>query len=458
MTTATGTTHDTVTGRLARRVASLGAADLSGPVAERLRACVIDWVACAVAGAGQPGPAALRRAELADSGRRTSTLVGGRRRGSVELAATHNGFASHVLELDDVHLPSLSHASAPVLAAALAVGEEVGAPADEVGLALLAGYEAMARIGRPVGQRMISERHVHPTGFLGYFGAATAAARLYGLGEEQLVAAWGIAGGQAGGLTEVRGTMSKAYFAGHSAGGGVRAARLAREGFGSARDIVGGPSGIWAAFGADPDAVDPDATHLGPDGPAVLENTHKLHASCALGHPMIDVVLAARAAGPAPTALPRRLELHLPVEAATYLDRPEPVNGLDAKFSAQYCAVVAWTDGLVGPAQFEDARVVDAHGSMQRVVIVPRPEFDLARAEVRVHDGTGLATYHSGAGPAAGARTGPALDQLEAKFVALVAPVLGPDETTDLLAALRAWPDLPLAELCRRVAPDATQE
>src|SRR5690606_3966893 len=109
----------------------------------------------------------------------------------------------------------------------IAVAEETGSDAEAVSRALLAGYESMALIGAPVGQQMISERHVHPTGFLGYFGAATAAAVLYGLDVDQLVSSWGIAGGQAGGLTEVRGTMSKAYFAGHSAGGGVRSARLA---------------------------------------------------------------------------------------------------------------------------------------------------------------------------------------------------------------------------------------
>ena len=444
-TGATSADAITITEQIARRVGDIRSSHLGPPVLERIRACVVDWVACAVAGSGQAGPAALRRAELADSGRRTSTLVGVRRRGSVELAATHNGFASHVLELDDVHLPSLSHVSAPVFAAALAVGEEVGADAEAVSLALLAGYETMALIGRPVGQHMISERHVHPTGFLGYFGATTAAARLYDLDTEELIVAWGIAGGQAGGLTEVRGTMSKAYFAGHSAGGGVRAARLAREGFSSARDIVGGPSGVWAAFAAGTRAWD-----MPEPGAALLENTHKMHASCAMGHPMIDAVISARAHASTSEVLPTLVELHLPVEAATYLDRPAPANGLDAKFSAQYCALVAWTDGVVGPQQFDDQRVATAmtRDLLARIVLVPRDDFDLARAEVRVHHDDGISTSLSDdttSGP-------PTTEQLTTKFLGLVAPVLGEDAAAGLLDMLERWPDVALPDLCGDLA------
>src|SRR5690606_14326412 len=141
------------------------------------------------------------------------------------------------------------------------------------------------------------------------------------------------------------------------------------------------------------------------------------------GHPMIDAVLAARAAEPALPALPRKIELLMPVEAATYLDRPTPVNGLDAKFSAQYCACAAWTDGVVGPQQFDDHRVHRAAGAelMSRISLVKRDDLEISQAEVVVHHDAGVSSYRADHGTT----TVATVEQLTPKFLGLVSPSIG---------------------------------
>ncbi len=402
-------------------------------------AAVLDWIGCAVAGAAQDGPARLREVRDHETAGGPCTVVGAGRTDGPAAAAMHNGFAAHALELDDVHVPSASHATAPTLAAAFAVGELAGADAREITAAFVAGYEAMARIGRPIGLSMISRRHVHPTGFLGYFGAATAAGRLLGLTAERMVAAWGIAGGQAGGLTEVRGTMSKAFFAGHSAAGGVLAAQLAATGFTSAADIVGGPAGVLAAFDAER-PVEP----VGERPWEILENTFKTHASCAMSHALIDAVLCARPADDHRLVGDvEHVAVRVYADAATYLDRPAPGNGLDAKFSAQFCAAVALVDGAAGLAQFADDRVADpgvrTMMEMVRLIAEPRYAFEEAAVEIGYRDGRVATAEVDDRRGETGIRT-PSDERLVGKVLDLCASVMAPEDAQTIVDALQRWP------------------
>ena len=66
---------------------------------------------------------------------------------SAPAAALANGVASHILELDDVHKGSTLHAAAPVVSAALAVGERERANGHAFTLAIALGYDAALRIG-----------------------------------------------------------------------------------------------------------------------------------------------------------------------------------------------------------------------------------------------------------------------------------------------------------------------
>jgi 2-methylcitrate dehydratase PrpD len=380
-------------------------------------AAMLDWIACAVAGAVEPGPVRLREVQARQPAGGSCTVVGTARLDAPAAAAMHNGFAAHALELDDVHLPSASHATAPTLAAALAVGELVSAGPREITVAYGAGYEAMARIGRPIGLHMISRRHIHPTGFLGYFGAATAAGRLLGLTGDQMVAAWGIAGGQAGGLTEVRGTMSKAFFAGHSAAGGV-----------------------LAAFDAE-SSIEPVA-----DRPwEILENSFKTHASCAMSHPLIDGILRARADNGGGVEDVERIRVRVFADAATYLDRPAPADGLDARFSAQFCAAVALADGVAGTLQFGDDRVAEpgVRKIMQKVQLIaePRYAFEQAAIEISYRDGRNTTVEVDNRHGDCGIRA-PDDHRLVRKVFDLATSMMAPGDVQSLVEGLRRWPDI----------------
>lgn len=410
--------------------------------------CLLDWLGAAVAGSAEPIAAPLLRTLGMTDASRQASVIGSAVQCSAPHAAMVNGTLSHVLELDDVHLPAAIHGSAPVWAAALATGEWMGATANECTLAFALGYEVMARIGVPCGQRMIAQNH-HPTGVLGYFGAAAAAGRLLKLGAAQQAAAFGIAAGQAGASTQVRGTMSKPFFAGHSAHGGVLSALLALNGFASADDAIEGPQGTLATFCPDADparVVDGLGTRW-----ELLRNAFKVHASCAMSHALVDAILAIRARERLDAQDVQAMRLFLYPHATEYLDRPCVEAGLAGKFSAQYCAAVALLDGVVQEGQFTDARVADARvgQAMAGVVLLAdaRYAMDQARVEIvlcdgRTHEAEVLAVSGSPERPVS-------LADLEAKFVTLASRVLSGGQVAQLRQCVQQWPVGTAAQLLR---------
>ena len=96
-------------------------------------------------------------------------------------AAFLNGALAHSLDFDDTHAAGSLHPGAPVIPAALAAGEMVGASGADVLAAIVAGYEVTCRVALalPAGEHY--DRGFHPTATCGAFGAAAAAARVFGL-------------------------------------------------------------------------------------------------------------------------------------------------------------------------------------------------------------------------------------------------------------------------------------
>ena len=87
-------------------------------------------------------------------------------------------------EIDDIHLPSMITPSAIVVPGALTLAATVPAiTADDLRAAILAGIEAMTRLGRAIDGPAILYRGIWPTYFAAPFGIAAVAARLFKLDE-----------------------------------------------------------------------------------------------------------------------------------------------------------------------------------------------------------------------------------------------------------------------------------
>jgi 2-methylcitrate dehydratase PrpD len=147
-------------------------------------------------------------------------------------------------EIDDIHLPSMITPSAIVVPGALTLAATLpAATADDVRAAIVAGIEAMTRIGRAIDGPTILYRGIWPTYFAAPVGIAAVAARLFKLDERATANALALALTLAApGVGHHNAPTTTRWLAvGQAARNGLAAARAAQHGFTSDLNLFEGP-------------------------------------------------------------------------------------------------------------------------------------------------------------------------------------------------------------------------
>jgi len=299
---------------------------------------LFDWMVVARAGADQPVSVLIRGLVESEGGKPVASVIGCPTRLPARAAGLANGTISHSLDYDDTHFAHIGHPSVAILPAALAAAEETDGSAAEVRDAFLLGAEASCRIGMVLG-RIHYQRGFHQTATAGAFGAALAAGRIYGLNQVQMRHALSLVSTRAAGLKSQFGTMGKPYNAGAAAANGVEAAGLARRGFVSCDDGVGGAQGFVATHSDAPDAERPWKDS--PPQRFVFEDiTYKLHACCHGTHAMIEALLEARRTHSIAPGDVVRIEVATHPRWLSVCDIKAPRTGLEVKFSYVFLAAM----------------------------------------------------------------------------------------------------------------------
>jgi len=246
--------------------------------------------------------------------------------------------AGHVLDFDDLHMPSTTHISAVCVPTALATGG--GARA------YLAGAGVMARLGTALGWRHYSAGW-HATCTAGAPASAVVAAVAMGLEPDQIATAIALAVPAAGGVQRAFGTDAKSLQVGFAVDAGIRAAQLAAAGAGA----DAGALDAWMMLvRGDPSAVDLAGPAV-PDGLAI-----KIYPCCyAMQRPISALTeIPAGSLDPGDVC---RIVLRTPQATVQPLIHHRPSTGLEGKFSLEYAAAAALLDGYPGFASFTDAAV-----------------------------------------------------------------------------------------------------
>ena len=250
--------------------------------------------------------------------------------------------AGHVLDFDDLHMPSTAHISAVCVPTALATGG--GARA------YLAAAGVMARLGTALGWPHYSAGW-HATCTAGAPASAAGAAVALGLPAERIATAIALAVPAAGGVQRAFGTDAKSLQVGFAVEAGIRAAGLA------ARGAHADPTALdeWLGLvGGDAGPI--VATTVDVSGPAVPGGLAvKIYPCCyALQRPISALAEVAEGLDPAGV---RRIVLRTPEATVVPLIHHRPGTGLEGKFSLEYGAAAALLDVHPGFASFTDAAV-----------------------------------------------------------------------------------------------------
>jgi 2-methylcitrate dehydratase PrpD len=404
---------------------------------------LLDTVGVMIAGA--PGEIASRAEAVIASVRPAGKIpVPGRvRRADLLDAAFLGGTAAHGIELDDGYRQGSVHPGCVVVPAVLALGYDRRISGQALIEAIVAGYEAEIAIGRACHPEL-RQRGFHPAAAVGVFGAVMAAGKLRGLSVGQLANALGIAASSAAGLFAFvnGGADIKRLHAGHAAREGLQAALLAQQGIEGPPGVIEAQDGFMQAF-AFGRAGRARTLALPPEVPFGITDCYiKPYPCCRHIQPAVEALIGLLHDENIATAEVER------VEVATYRIAAEHAHtGWDDFASAQlsfpYLMGVALKFREIKVEHFDAAVRRDpwfAASARKLKVSAPRdinrlyPQLRPARVTVA----TARGSFTRQADEALGSRIVPLDDAgLRAKFLGLVAPVLGP-AAADALAD-RLW-------------------
>jgi len=433
-----------VTLALAGFVAGHPSGGWSSAVEREAARTFLNWVGCAIGASGHPSVeaaiAALR--ELEPSAQ--ASVLGRGERLDMTGAALVNGISSHAFDFDDTHLRTIIHPAAPIVPAALALAEHLGASGRALVDALVLGIEVACRVGNAVYPDHY-DRGWHITGSVGMLGAAAAGARLLGLDAERTAMALGIAASQPSGVREQFGSMTKALHPGLAARAGLTAALFARHGYTASARALEAERGLLQTF-----STKHDWSELTEGLGARFEiafNAYKPFACGVVIHPSIDGCLRLREQHGIGAAEIESIALKVHPLVLELTGKTAPRTGLEGKFSVYHACAAAIIHGRAGEGEFSDAAVAqpDAVALRQRVSAVADGAIaeDAADVTIARRDGS---VVHVFVEHALGSLERPMSDEdLRRKFHGLVDPVLGAQRADALIggcAAISACTDL----------------
>jgi 2-methylcitrate dehydratase PrpD len=414
---------------------------------ELARRAFVDTVGCAVAGSVE-APALAVRDAVAGWGSGACAIYGSALRVPAPAAALANGTAAHAQDYDDVNNPAMSHPSAVLVPALLALATEIEADGRRCLDAYLVGYEILTRLGEAANLAHYF-RGWHTTLSLGAPAAAAACARLLRLDAARTRAALSMATSMGGGSKRQFGTGTKPLHAGLAAQAGILAARLAASGLDAAPEIFEGRWGMLEMTAGDGAPGFAGVLERLGNPPAAREHGvwFKLYPCCASTHRPIDAALALRAQHALDTRAIASVEGMVSANAAANLRYATPADPSQARFSLPYCVAAALLDGAVTPASFTPQAIArpEAAALMSRIRMTVDPDLDGERAvadlveratlTVRTDDGRVLSQCIE---TPRGHPLSPLDDDLlDSKFRACTQAVLAPQSGEHALAALR---------------------
>ncbi|HHV78753.1 MAG TPA: MmgE/PrpD family protein [Firmicutes bacterium] len=432
----------TIAEELAQFVYQCDFEKLPSDVVEKAKACVLDWIGCAVAGIGDRAAEILVQVALEQPSNANATVVGHARKISPLWAAFANAALSHAAEMDDGHKWAIIHGAVVTIPAAFALGEQNHVSGKDLIEAVVAGYELALRAGESVGKAHYSKWHT--TGTAGTFGAAAASAKILGLPPNAIADSLGNAGTQAAGLWQFLEdkAMTKVLHPAKACFNGMLAAMLAGKGFTGPHRIFEGKKGFCLATSTNPN-LEALTRELGKSY-KIRESNFKLYPSCGHTHSPIDAIMSIRESRNISPEEVKSIRISTYSEAKGLISNPAPKTPFEAKFSAPFCVATALVYGRIDPSRFTDQTVADpvVQALASKVELVVDPKFDSlfpscrpARVELFLQDGTCLSAenFYRKGDPENPLKP----HEIEAKFRQLTQGYLNADQVEKILTNVK---------------------
>lgn len=439
---------------LAEFACSLDADDLPESVVDRVRLVVSDTVGAIIGGVDTPAVGRLvDRLASVESG--PGTVLGREERLHPASAAMVNGTAGTVLELDEGHKHAAGHPAIHVIPALFATTERTAMSVDgpRFTAAVVAGYEVAVRVGEAATPLAPG---YHPHGVWGVVGAVAGLAKLLDLDEQTATEAIRMAPNHA------QHTRFEAAMSGRTIRN-TYAGMVAPDAIAVVDQAIAGFTGLTDGLTAHLERLaheglgNIDTGSLGTRW--TVENGYfKRHAACRYTHPAIDAIDQLEQEGRLLDGMIERIDIETYPTAAS-LTETAPESPLAARFSLPFAVATRIHHGHANKDAFEQEAITsEVIDLAERVTIKSTEEFERAlpdergaRVCVTLADGTARPAkvpYAKGDSNNPFGRS-----DLRDKFVGLVEPVLGKEDTATLWSSIHRLPDVAPTALVEGTRP-----
>ncbi len=377
-----------LTAYVADFITSTTFSDIPHNVLDLGKKSILDGLGLALAGSvAKSGNIVRRHLQGLGCARGDASILGAALRVPARFAAFANGTAIHADDYDDTQLAVgkdrvyglLTHPTAPVLPAVLAVSERDGRSGRDLLTAYHVGVEVESKVAEAINPRHY-QQGFHTTATVGTLGAAAGLTNLLGLTAERTCAALGIAGSQAAGLRENFGTMVKPFHAGRASEGGVIAAEFAVLGVTATPYVLEAPRGFFRAAGGGFDEASIRGKLGKPWTFADPGVSIKPHPSGSLTHPGMTLMLSLIQQHDLAPEQIERVKVGTNQNMPNALIHHQPKTELQAKFSMEFCMAILLLTRKGGLNEFTDEIVnrPDVQAMIRKVEFGVHPEAEAA--------------------------------------------------------------------------------
>jgi len=362
---------------LAEFVNNMSFSQLPKEVIQKAKGIILDTLGCAIAGytlANQEFHWLYDLVEEMGGNPEATIFIKGQKTSAAQ-AALVNGTLTHTIDFDDTHLGSISHLGAPTVATVLALGEKVEAPGVLLITSLVAAYEVAGRVGKAI--MPTHYKYWHPTSTLGVIAAATASAKILGLGTEKIEQVISLAADSASGLRYCIdfGDFSKSYHPGLAAWKGIMAAQIISKGAMGPQGLLEYKSGFCHAYSEQPN-IEVLTENLG-NSYEIMFDSLKAYPTILCSHTPIQATLKVIKEHKLQIkdleAIHFRVTPTAPGQGMNY----HPETPLAARLSIPYCVARAAADGYIGMDQFAEEKIAEPEIKkfMSKITLESVPSF-----------------------------------------------------------------------------------
>ncbi|HCK0392913.1 TPA: MmgE/PrpD family protein [Salmonella enterica] len=264
-------------------------------------------------------------------------------------AVLANGIAAHVLDFDDTHTDSITHASAVLVPLVIALTEDLNLSSREMLTAYITGWEIAARVGLAA-KGTFHKRGFHSTAIAGIFGAVSGAASLLNLSPMACAHALGLAGSQASGIAEylTNSSSAKCFHTGWAAHSGILSAYLADAGMTGPLSVFEGRFGLFATHGIKSEINAADVCQDLGEHWEIMRVSVKPYPCCHFAHATVDCARMLLKDGTKPEEVKQIICVVDPIASALICEPTDgkftPQTPYAAKFSLPYLVASGMID------------------------------------------------------------------------------------------------------------------